>query len=527
MHIAMNRKLRIKILAISLFLLFFIGVGAFFYMGISSREKITEVNLYSLVPSGCNAVFETNDLTSLIKEIKSTEYIKILPLLKLSRIANDLIGHFDALTKSAPNGLSPRMNKMLISFHTLDSETDQVIYFNTTPGDEKWLEQQIEKNRPIDFPVKKVSYKGEKIRICPLGGDSFLCYYKSAGFIAVSYSERLIKQVINTHLSGKSVLNDPSFGLSQDHKSYNSIASLHVKSKQFGWSDLNIKFGRDAIRLSGTCADTDTSSSFINALKEQSPVDNLSKKELPRYTYYANEISISKLEYIAANSARQEYTLAPCAENVKEADIHLMHFIKAHAADRLASLSFYPEDTVRRPLSLLYIPLKDSLKAEKELRLFLPDRKQATVKSQILYAGNQSYQLYLLPKNTIFEQLSGIKDADLNSYVVFYKNLLLLAPDPASILSYITQMNNVSILKFDNPYNECISRMAPHLNFMQMADLEDVNVHSDYRSRFIPDIFFLNADFFSHFILSSYIVCKDKVAYSDIRLTYKNKANPF
>ncbi|WP_321517786.1 hypothetical protein [uncultured Bacteroides sp.] len=517
----MDRKLRIKTLIISLFLLFLIGVGTFFYTGISFRERITEVNLYSLVPSGCNAVFETNDLTSLIKEIKSTGYIKELPSLKLSRIANDLMVHFDSWVISAPHGVSSGMNRMLISFHSLGTETDQVVYFSTTPQNDDWIEQQIKKNRPMDFPIKTVSYRGKNIKICPMGGDSFLCYYKSAGFIAASYSERLIKQVIDTHVGGKSVLADPVFRLSQDYKNFNSIASLHLKMKQMGWSELNIKFARDVIRLSGTSIDADTSSSFVNALKEQSSIELLSKRELPRYTYYVNEMGISKLEYIAVNTSQQEYVLASYPDKVKAVDIHLVRFLKGYAANRLTSISFYPEDSIRRPLSLLYIPMKDSIKAEKDLQQFIQEKMQSGGKAQLLYAGVKSYQLYSLPKNTIFAQLSGIKDADLNSYAVFYKNLLLLAPDPVSILSYITQMDKYNTLKFDSPYNECITRMSPHLNYMLMADLAEVNSHPDNRSRFIPDFFFLHADFFNHFILSTQFVCKNRMVYPNLKLTYK------
>ena len=520
-RIAMDRKLRIRILIVSLFLLFLIGIGTFFYMGIISRERTNEVNLYTLVPADCNAVFETSDLKSLINEIKCSEYAKEFSSLKNFRIINDLRTHYDTFMMLLPKETSSRLNRILISFHSSGQEKDQVIYANTTSQDDGWIEERIRESRAIDFPIKKISYRGEKIRVCPMGGDLFLCYYKSSGFIAVSYSERLIKQVIDAHLNGKSILDNPSFGLSKGHKSFNGVATLHVRSKQFGWSNLNIKFSKNAIRLSGSCADADTSSSFINALKEQTSVKLISRNDLPRYTYYAGELSISSLEYIAANTARQQYALSSFPDNVKEADIHLMHFLKAHASDRLTSMSFYPEDTIRRPFSIISIPVKDSLLAERDMKQVMPGKEIMAVRSQILYAGNNSYRLYLLPKNTIFEQLSGIKDPDLNSYVVFYKNLLLLAPDPMSILSYISQMNNVSILKFDNPYNECISHLSDNVSYIQMADLEEMNLHPECISRSIPDFFFQQIDFFKHFILCGQIVSKDRAISSDVWLTYK------
>lgn len=522
----MNRKLKIKTLVISLSLLIFIGVGVFFFVGIIARERVSEVNLYSLVPCDCTAVFETEELTTLLKEMKDASCAKVLPSLRLSRIANDLREHFDQLTMPAPHGLSSRMNRMLISFHSPGTELDQVIYFCTTPGDEEWIEQQIQKNRPIDFPVKTTSYKGRKIEIYPMGGDLFLCYYKSAGFIAASYSKRLLELVIDTHISGKSVLSDPVFGLSNDSKRSNSIASLHLKMQQIGWSELDIKFGNDAIYLSGVTVDADTSSSFVNALKEQSPIEFISYKEFPRSTYYINEMAISQFQYIAANASQREYAQAFYADEVKETDIHMMRFLKEHAFNRLAGISFYPEDSIHRPLSLLYIPVKDSIKAEKELQLLLqngsvPAKIASIRKSQLLYAGVKSFRLYSLPRNTTFSQLSGIKDADLNSYAVFYKNLLLIAPEPVSILSYITQVEKNQVAEGDTVYQECVSRLAPHFNYMLMADLEKVCLHPESRSRFIPEFFFQHIDFFSHFILSTQFVCKDGVIYPNLTLTYK------
>jgi len=524
----MDRKLKIRILIISFFLLFFVGVGAFFYMGISSRERITKIDLYSLVPSDCSAVFETNDLTTLIKEIKNASIGKELPSLGLSRIANDLQVHFDALTMSAPHGLSSRMNKMLISFHSPGTELDQVIYFCTTPGDEKWLEQQIRKNRPIDFPIKTVSYKDKEIQICPMGGDVFLCYYKSAGFVVASYSKRLIEQVIDTQISGKSLLSDPCFLLSKDHKSFNSIASLHLTMKQMGWSELDLKFGHDAIYLSGTTMDADTSSSFVNSLKEQSPIEPISGKEFPRYTYYMNEMAVSHFQYIAANAAKREYALALYSDEVKRTDLHLMRFLQRNVANRLAGISFYPEDSIRRPLSLLYIPVKDSVKAEKDLQMLIqnviPQTKMPSAhKAQLLNAGAKSYLLYSLPQNTVFSQLSGIKDADLNSYAVFYKNLLLLAPEPVSIFSYIAQIEKSHVIEKDSIYHECVFRMAPHFNYMLMTDLGEVSHHPESCSRFIPEFFFQHVDFFNHFILTTQFVCKEGVIYPNLTLTYKGE----
>lgn len=496
------------------------GVGTFFYMGINNRLNISEVNLYTLVPSGCNAVFETNNLALLLKEIKNADARETLPFSQLSRIINDIKTYYDKQQYTSAS-LIPAINKMLVSFHSPGTNLDQVVYLSTTPEDESLIEKQIEKNRPIDFPIKKVSYKDMIIRICPMGGDLFLCYYKSPGFIVASYSKKLIEQVIDAHIRGNSVLSDPVFTLSLNSKNPDKIASLHLKMKQMGWSELDIKFGRDAISLSGISMEADSSSSFINALKEQASIDFFPSNNFPRFTYYINEMACSHFQYIAENLSHQEYALTSYPDDVKQMDIHIMRYLQSHAANHLASISFYPEDTIHRPLSLLYIPVKDSIKAEKDLLLFIQKKISSQSKSQLLIAGAKTYRLYLLPRNTVFAQLSGINDIDFNSYAVFYKNRLLLAPDPASILSYINQMNSYNILKFDNPYNEYRTGMSTQFNYMLMADLAEVNSHPDSRSRFIPEFFFQYPDFFSHYVFITQLVCKDGMVSSKLTLTYK------
>lgn len=523
----MDRKLRIRILIIAFFLLFFVGVGVFFFTSLNARGRVAGINLYSLVPPGATAVLETTNLTQLMKELNYAGFSKELSSLKLSRIADDLRAHFDELTTSATHGLNERMNRMLISFHAPGSELDQVLYFCTDPGDEKWIERQILKYRPIDFPCKVSTYQGKTIEILPMGGDLFLCYYKSSGFVAASYSKRLIEQVIEAQTSGHSLLSDPLFALSRDQKRINSTASLYLKMKEVGWSELDLNFGRDAVYLSGISMDADTSSSFVNALKWQQPIERLSGKEFPPSTYYINQTAISEFQYIAANAARREYALADYADEVRETDISLMYFLKGNIAGSLTGISFYPADSVHRPLSLLAIPLNDSIKAETELQRWMQKALQQTGrppgKVQLVYAGSKSYRMYPLPRNTVFSQLSGIKDADLNSYAVFYKNRLLLAPEPVNIISYITQVENRGEADGQELYKKYASRLAPGFNYLLIADLAKLSLSPESRSRLVPDFFFSHGGFFSHFILSTQFVCKERMVYPSLTLTYKDK----
>lgn len=521
----MDRKLRIKILILASILLSLIGAGVFFFTSLNARGRNAGINLYSLVPPNACAVFETRELSTLMKDLNYASFRKEFSNLKLSRIANDVREHFDELTASAPHGLGERLNRMLISFHSPGSELDQVIYFCTNPGDEKWVEQQIRKYRPIDFPSKNVTYKGHQIEILPMGGDLFLCCYKSSGFMTASYSKKLIEQVIDARLSGQSLLSDPLFSLSRDQKRLNGISTLYLKMKEVGWSELDLNLGRDALYFSGISMDADTSSSFVNALKLQVPIEHLSGKEFPESTYYINQTAVSEFKYIAANASRRQYALTDYPDYVREADVNLMHFLMGNVAGSMMALSFYAADSVRQPLSLLAIPLKDSIQTESELRMLLQNnsmqRKMSVSPTEIFYTGNKSYRFYSLPQNTLFSQLSGIADADFKSCAVFYKNYLLLAPKPIDIISYISQVETLPSVGESTLYKKYGARLAPGFNYLLIADLAELSHFPESRSRMIPDFFFSHGEFFSHFILSVQFVCKDGVIHPSMSLTYK------
>ena len=130
-----------------------------------------------------------------------------------------------------------------------------------------------------------------------------------------------------------------------------------MKEKQTGWSYLNLKFDDDAISLSGITTDAETSSSFVNAIKEQSPIKLFSGNIFPSSTYYMNQMSILQIQYIAINSAQTEYDLASYSDEVKATDIQLMYFLKGNVAGSLAGFSFCSDDSIQRPFSLLCIPM--------------------------------------------------------------------------------------------------------------------------------------------------------------------------
>jgi hypothetical protein len=205
-----------------------------------------------------------------------------------------------------------------------------------------------------------------------------------------------------------------------------------------------------------------------------------------------------------------------------------MYFLKGNVAGSLTGFSFCSDDSIQRPLSLLCIPMQNSVKAETDLRLFMQSHSIksesfAGGKIQLFNTGNRSYRFYSLPPSTIFSQLSGIKDTDLNTYALFYNDKLLLAPNPVSALSYISQVEKGNIIEKDSIYKENISYLDTHFNSLLITDLGKLALYPEYRSRLIPDFFSQHMNFFSHFILINQLVCHDRKVYPNLIFIYKGE----
>lgn len=341
----MSRKLRIKIVWVSLILLFFVGVGGFFFRALTVRGKMVGMNAYSLVPYDASAVFETTDLTTFMADFSKLRCSKDFSTFKESILISALQQCFKSTSLDNFRSFTRDINKLLVSFHAPHSEYDQVVYVATNPGCEDHLKRLFTSKSTLCFPSRTTYYKGEKIEVYPMGGDLFLCYYQLPGFAVASYSIKRVDQVIDTYLSGKNLLEDKHFSCSQDNKSVNGNATLQLRSKQLGWSKLDMKFGSDAIYLSGISQSSDTAGMFVSALKKQIAITKSKDSIYPHSTYYISRMAISQIQSILASTTKRVYDVSSYSADVKAADMYVAHFLKENVLGEATGIAFYPQDS--------------------------------------------------------------------------------------------------------------------------------------------------------------------------------------
>lgn len=194
------------------------------------------------------------------------------------------------------------MNKMLISFHEPDTPLNQVLYCSLGSGDYELVESFVRKYCSSTFPSKYFDYNGEEIRIYPMADGRFLAVYFTPDFLAVSFQKRLIEQVIDARRSRQSLMDMPSFRTMYAGKRNNVAATVYVRMKEVGmgkdtdgirsqtrlgsWAEFDMKFNEEAVYCSGISHGSDTTRTFINALRRQMPIKGFSGERLPASTSF-------------------------------------------------------------------------------------------------------------------------------------------------------------------------------------------------------------------------------------------------
>lgn len=545
----MKFRLLIRVAVIVSVVLLCTGFGAYSFLRMNAVENQQDFNLYTLVPQDVTAVLETDRMADLMEDINELHCSKDGHFLYVSELFVYLKKHLYTLLGDTPHGLSKQMNKMLISFHEPDTPLNQVLYCSLGSGDYELVESFVRKYCSSTFPSKFFDYKGEEIRIYPMSDGRFLAAYVTPDFLAVSFQKRLIEQVIDARRSKKSLMNIPSFREMHAGKNTDVAATVYVRMKAVdmgkktdgirsqtrlgSWAEFDIKFNEDAIYCSGISHGTDSTQTFINALRLQKPIEGFPGKHLPASTFFYHQWSVSDMESVFGFTSRQEYAKATYSDYIKKRDEDWMAFLKEHAGDNIMACLFQPKDTLdKHPCAVMSIPVKDEVQAERRLQNLLyttPKEEDAphvpqTSPNYKQYPRARKFRQYILPRNTMLTQLTGITESALHTYACFYKGTLLLAPDVQSLSAYVDALENNEVLDGTSVYEEGVGSLSPYYNFAMMADMGEMLNQPENYVRLVPNFFFRQAKFFRHFVFAIQFTCTDGVVYPNIVLLYKGEA---
>ena len=539
----MRKKMIIRTLLSAAVILLFITAGISFYTLFRQKEKVVETNLYSLVPEDSHAILEINNVGGLFNSISKVSYNHKLQDLNLSNLIHQLKSSLEQITDSKAHGLSKQMSRMLISFHQPNTMKDQVLYCSLDTGDDTFIENFIKNNTLSQFPPKKFEYRGEEISIYPLNNNDFLACFHQTGFLALSYQVKLIEKVLDAYLNKQSILSESIFLSATKLKKTHTDATIYLRPHEipFGqqkdnsrssilhssyWGEFDIKLNGDAIYLSGTSFDSNTSQSFNNALKAQQPVRIFSGAYLPKSTYFISQLATSDLDKMMTQFVGKDYPVKSCHTPEEKADSCMFEFIKDHSNHAIHSLLFYDSGTRKETRNITNILLKDRNKAELQLKNLLYTLPRATgvklPQSKYIYNQGKAYLIFALPKMKFINRfIENNPEENLYFYGCLYNDDLLISSNESSLYAYINQINKGDVKEGDVVYDECVSGLATESNCTVLADMSEIISSPRLHSHLLPELFFNSPEFFRHFILATQFTSVNGYIHPNLILTYK------
>lgn len=374
-----------------------------------------------------------------------------------------------------------------------------------------------------------------------MADDSFLACYLSSEFFVASYQKRLVEEVIDARLQKKSVLQDDQFSKVYSHKNLNTPATVYARMQPLnmgkstdgipsqtslgGWTEFSMKMNGDAIYFSGVNYDTDSCYTFMSVLRSQFPVDDFPGSILPATTFFFNTRSISNLQSMLNFTSRHEYAKATYSNYIMERDDEMLDFLLDHTWHSISTCLFYQNEEDSMPGAVMSIPVRNAVEAERQLRSLIsrtpPEEGRTPPENSTFNTAVRAYRINVMPRNTIFTQITGITESALYTYACFYKDKLLVAPDTESLISYMQFMEAGNVLEGQPVYKETTTNLSPNYNFVMMADLETMMMQRENYVRLIPNFFFRNQEFFRNFVLSAQFNSNKGVIYPNVVLLYK------
>lgn len=267
-------------------LLFCVAVGFYAIARLDMTERNREVDLYSLVPSDCVGVLESDNISAFLNEIPSLNYGKELDGFQFPGLFEILLHQLNEYAVQNAHGLSSQMNHLMVSFHAPGSVRDQVLYFRMGGSDQQMLEDMLKEYAPANFLPKEEKYRGKTIWVYPLGQDEFLAAYSGAGFMALSYQKRLIEQVIDAKLDKNSLNVDPVFSQILAKKKSHHFLTLYGRSAAMPflnsdapcWCEFEFHLNSDVLYLTGETYHSEPDDAF-SVMKQRIEAQHLVKED--------------------------------------------------------------------------------------------------------------------------------------------------------------------------------------------------------------------------------------------------------
>ena len=255
----MQLKTIAKIGTIISVLLFCFAVGFYAFMRLEATGRSREVNLFSLVPSDCVGVLESDRIQGVLNQVSMLNYNRELSGFHFPGLFDFFLSELDVYASDNVHGLSQQLDHFLVSFHEPVSSRNQVIYFKLGNADEQMLSDILQNYASSHFLPKEETYRGKTIFVYPLNHEEFIAAYIADEFFVVSYQKRLIEAVIDAQQDGTSLNDDALFAKIISRKKSSDFLTLYsqipsmplLETEQSCWCEYDFHLNSDVVYLTG------------------------------------------------------------------------------------------------------------------------------------------------------------------------------------------------------------------------------------------------------------------------------------
>lgn len=255
----MQLKTIAKIGTIISVLLFCFAVGFYAFMRLEATGRSREVNLFSLVPSDCVGVLESDRIQGVLNQVSMLNYNQELNEFHFPGLFDFFLSELGVYASDNVHGLSQQLDHFLVSFHEPVSSRNQVIYFKLDNADEQMLSDILQNYASDHFLPKEETYRGKTIFVYPLNHEEFIAAYIEDEFFVVSYQKRLIEAVIDAQQDGTSLNDDALFAKIISRKKspdfltlYSQLPSMPFwETEQPCWCEYDFHLNSDVVYLTG------------------------------------------------------------------------------------------------------------------------------------------------------------------------------------------------------------------------------------------------------------------------------------
>lgn len=248
-------------------ILFCVGVGWYSFLQVSVAREGKDLDLRSLVPADCVGLVDTDNFDYLLNELPQTAYADKLTGLFHEGLLSAVFNYLDNYSRvHGTHGLSNQTTGMMVSFHAPVSPANVVVYFRVN-GSGKLLLDKLTTEAGNRYEMRKESYRGKDILVCPMRDGTFVSAYSGNGFLVISHQKRLIERVVDAQKDHTSMADHPLLeGMNHRAKMANYLSlNAHTSSlplmgegHSHNWCDFDVHLSSEVFYMSGAMHVPDT-----------------------------------------------------------------------------------------------------------------------------------------------------------------------------------------------------------------------------------------------------------------------------